>query len=90
MGVDDGLEVAIEHREALVEPSDQKLAVVIVREPIIRIVGWNLTPERIDSGSQSIQTLRPECRRVGDRVELEIVDLVVEVEVEDPVGEFRR
>ena len=91
MGADDRVDVAVEHRQSLGVPVQPEPVAAIRRRPPSFLRGpW--AEAGFDLGEPSTvggHALLAERRCVGDRVDLEVVALVVELERQHPVDQFR-
>ena len=92
MGSDDGVDVAVEHRETSVVPVQHETLVTIGNRPAIRF-RW-FRPEggahRIEPFPVGVHAGIPEGGGVGDGIDLEVVHVPVELELHHPVDQLAR
>ncbi len=92
VGPDDGVDVAVEHRETSVVPVQHPTLVTIGNRPAIRL-RW-FRPEggthRVEPCPVRLHTHISERGGVRDGIDLEVVDVPVELELHHPVDQLAR
>ena len=92
MGADDRVDVAVEDGEASVVPLEHPALVSIGHRPAIRLcrLRCQRRADGVQAGPVRLHAGIAESRGVGDRIELEVVDVTVELELEHPVHQLAR
>ena len=90
VGADDGVDVAVENGQSPSVPLDHEPLVRVSRRPeVLRGGPWPKAGLNIgESRSIGRQPGLAQCRRIGDRVNLEVVDVAIELEPHHPVDQI--